>query len=337
MSFLVGLVLLLGVVYGVRTFIKYNGWMDGSDQIISSGKYWTISGAVLALFVLYNSIIIVPVGFMYVGVWFGTVQQKAYTAGWQPVNPMLDFVTMDARQINAEFESVANEGTKPGDNIVTAVSKNNLPLTVDVTYMFRLNPTWAWWVYANYGNDTTYLSNLIKRVAQTATKNATANFTDEEATTSKRIALAEQMKSDFEDGLVANIMEQGLPRAAAQEVFHVMPAQLSKVLPPTQVIDAISNKAAALQDLERQKTLTSIAMEVANRRAQEGAGVNKLFEQLPKGFNAEQISHVLRALADKTRSDAELKAVETGKVNAIVFSTAGAMPAVTVPSGPPAQ
>lgn len=333
MGFLVGLALLIGGAYGLYFFLDE---LIGS-QSISSEKYWTVSGGILALFILWNAIIIVPVGSTYVGVWFGTVQQTEYTAGLQLVNPMMGFTRMDVRQINAEFESVANEGTRPGDNVVTAVSKNNLPLTVDVTYMFRLNPKWAWWVYANYGNDTAYLSNLIKRVAQTATKNATANFTDEEATTSKRLALAEQMRSDFQSGLVANIMEQGLKSVAAKEVFQIMPAQLSKVLPPQQVIDAISNKAAASQDLERQKTLTLIAMEVANRRAQEGEGVNKLFEKLPRGFTAEQISHVLRALADKTRSDAELKAVETGKVNAMVFSTAGAMPAVTVPSGSPAQ
>ncbi|TRZ52490.1 hypothetical protein D4R99_02655, partial [bacterium] len=120
--------------------------------------------------------------------------------------------------------------------------------------------------------------------------------------------------------LVGNITKLGLPAADAEQVFNILPVMLSKVLPPDAVVISISNKAAALQDLERQKTLTSIAQEVANRRAQEGSGVSKLFAELPKDVKPEQIAIVLRALAEKTRSDAELKAVESGKISSMIIS-----------------
>ncbi|MCX6739448.1 MAG: SPFH domain-containing protein [Candidatus Parcubacteria bacterium] len=275
-------------------------------------------GAILAAFIVYNSLIIVPPGETYVGVWFGTVQEQTYSQGMEFVNPMLSFHSMNVRQRDAEFKSASGQAVSESD--VTAVSSNNLPMTIDVTYLYTLNQKYAWWVYRNIGDDTSYYQNLIVRAAKTATRNATAEFTDEQAMTSKRVELSDKMAKDFEATLVQNMEQRGLSKADAEQVFTVLPVMLSKILPPEAVITAISNKAAALQDLERQKTLTSIAQEVANRRAQEGSGVNKLFAELPKDVKPEQIAIVLRALAEKTRSDAELKAVESGKVSSMIIS-----------------
>lgn len=322
MSFIIGAVFFLLV--GYITF-KYAGNFFKNTGILKMA--W---GAVFILFIFMNSVIVVPVGATYAGVWFGNVQEKSYEQGLQLVNPMLSFERMNIRQINAEFVSTSGTGKTTGDNEVTAVSKNNLPLTVDVTYMFHLNSKWAWWVYKTYGGDETYFNNLIRIAAQTATKNATSEFTDEEAMTSKRAGLEQKMEAEFKKVLTSNIISQGkgVDIKLAEEVFTILPVQLSKVLPPEQVIAAISNKAAALQDLERQHTLTEIATEIANRREKEGLGINKLFSQLPSGFTPEQIATVLQALATKNNSDAIMKAVETNQVKDLLLN-AGNQIAIT--------
>lgn len=55
-------------------------------------------------------------------------------------------------------------------------------------------------------------------------------------------------------------------------------------------------------------------------RKKEGAGVTNLFEELPKNFTSAEISEVLAALANKTRADAMLKAVESGQVKTIIMN-----------------
>jgi len=313
MGFLLGLSFLVAVFFLIPVMIRQTTGEEKIPTVINISY-----GAILIAFIVYNSLIIVPPGETYVGVWFGTVQEQTYSQGMKFVNPMLSFNSMNVRQRDAEFKSASGQAVSESD--VTAVSSNNLPMTIDVTYLYTLNQKYAWWVYRNIGDDTSYYQNLIVRAAKTATRNATAEFTDEQAMTSKRVELSDKMAKDFEATLVQNMEQRGLSKADAEQVFTVLPVMLSKILPPEAVITAISNKAAALQDLERQKTLTSIAQEVANRRAQEGSGVSKLFAELPKDVKPEQIAIVLRALAEKTRSDAELKAVESGKISSMIIS-----------------
>ncbi len=326
MGFLFGLTVFVAIFFLIPVIVR--GITENNGAKVPTAINISY-GALLAAFIFYNSLIIVPPGETYVGVWFGTVQEQTYSQGMEFVNPMLSFHPMDVRQRDAEFKSASGQAVSESD--VTAVSSNNLPMTIDVTYLYTLNQKYAWWVYRNIGDDTSYYQNLIVRAAKTATRNATAEFTDEQAMTSKRVELSDKMAKDFESALVQNMEQRGLSKADAEQVFTVLPVMLSKVLPPEAVITAISNKAAALQDLERQKTLTSIAQEVANRRAQEGSGVNKLFAELPKDVKPEQIAIVLRALAEKTRSDAELKAVESGKVTSMIIS-GGNNPVAVVPT-----
>lgn len=94
---------------------------------------------------------------------------------------------------------------------------------------------------------------------------------------------------------------------------------LRDVRPDAKVLNAISEKVAAEEDLKRQRVLTEIARQEAERRANEGIGVARLFSELPQGFSPDQIRAVLAALADKQRADALTKAVESGKVNVMVL------------------
>lgn len=103
--------------------------------------------------------------------------------------------------------------------------------------------------------------------------------------------------------------------------------QLRKILPPQKVLNAVSEKVAAQEDLERQKTLTRIAEEEARRRQNEGRGVKNLFTELPAGLKPSEIREVLAAIADKTRAEATMKAVETGQVQIMIMY--GTQPAIS--------
>ena len=192
-------------------------------------------------------------------------------------------------------------------------------MTIDTTYAWKLNPAYAWWVYRHMGLDEAYINSLIKQAARSATREAAAGFTSDEATTSKREEFAFAMEAQFGKHLVADLVRQGLPLEEAKQVFVVLPVQLRKALPPGKVLNAISEKAAAEQDLQRQVTLTSIAKQEAERRGNEGLGVKNLFDALPTGFTAEQIAMVLNALANKEKADAFMKGVSTGTINTMVI------------------
>lgn len=291
------------------------------DRDVATRTYGLMSTAFFAMFFLWsgcNMLTIVQPGTTAIGVFLGNVQQREYGEGLHFVNPMLSFARMSVRREIVDFHSGKSAEQTTGDE-VTAVSSNNLQLFIDVTYPYKLNPRYAWWVYQNIGYDERYREQLIKTAARNATRNATAHYTPEEATTTKREELALSMEQQFRTLLIADMVKQGLSDKAAEEVFTVLPVQLRKVLPPDKVLNSIAEKESALQDLQRQTTLTEIAQQQALRRANEGLGVKKLFDNLPSNFTPQEIGLVLEALATKERGDAMMKAVETGQVQALVF------------------
>ncbi|MES2668432.1 MAG: SPFH domain-containing protein [Patescibacteria group bacterium] len=292
----------------------------------------SLGGLLLLVWVivmLWQSILIVSAGKVKVGTLLGTVQESSYNQGFHLVNPFLSFNEFSVRRQILEFQSGSADNN--GDNVV-AVSSDNLPLDVDVTYAFRLNPRYAWWVYRHIGNEETFINDLVSQAARSATRSVAAHFDSNEATTTNRDGLARRMGQDFRGRLIEDMVLQGLPREQAEQVFTVLPVQLRRVLPPARVQSAIADRAASLQDLERQRTLTQIAVQEAERRAQEGAGVRRLFEELPTGFSAPEISIVLNAIANKERADAQMLAVRNGRVSVMVMDGGGN---VTVP--PPAK
>ncbi|HEY4486427.1 MAG TPA: SPFH domain-containing protein [Candidatus Paceibacterota bacterium] len=312
MIFAVGLAALLVVLVSV---VKFWPQPSSGEPQHRRGATWVVI-ALVSIWTGLNSFTSISVGSTGVGVRFQNVQTRAYTEGVQLVNPFLDFHAMSARRQVIEFH--AGEKDKVNEDVVS-LSSNNVPMTIDVTYAWQLNPRYAWWVYRHMGLDDSYRNSLIKQVARSATRAAAAKFTSDEATTSKRNEFTLEMEKEFSDHLVADLVRQGLPLEDAKQVFIVLPIQLRKALPPEKVLNAISDKAAAEQDLQRQVTLTAIARQEAERRSNEGLGVSKLFDELPKGFTAEQIAMVVNALANKEKADAFMKAVLTGNVNTMVI------------------
>ncbi|KXJ99845.1 MAG: SPFH domain / Band 7 family protein [Parcubacteria bacterium OLB19] len=281
-----------------------------------SSFYILISTAVTILVIMYNSFIMVPVGTIYVASLFNTMQTRSYTEGFHTVNPFLDFSKMSARKTAIHF---GGGDASEGDGGMISQSKNNLPLIVEATFSFVINPVYAYWVFQRMGNDESYINSLIIPVTRSAVRSSVSQYTSEEATTSKREELAVTMEEKFLEHLVSDLVSQGMEKSDAQKVFTILPVQIRKVLPPQKVLNAIAEKAAADEDLAKQKTLTFVAEEEANRRGNEGKGITNLFSSLPTGFTPEQIALIINAISNNTKATAFLKGVENGSINTIVI------------------
>lgn len=204
---------------------------------------------------------------------------------------------------------------------VIASDKN--PLTVTVGFAVKLNTALAWKVQQKVGQ--MYFDNFVVPAGQTATRLGFANFPWDAAATSERAAVEAAILKEFRNVLYQQFMSAGLTKEETEAALIIAPVQLRESLPDGKVLNSVAEKTAALQDLERQGTLTDIATKEAERRGQEGAGVKLLFEALPADFTPAEISEVLGALANKTRADAMLKAVESGQIDTVIMNgdTAG--------------
>lgn len=269
----------------------------------------------------------VPPGHVAVASLFGAVQQRVYGEGLHFVNPLYVFEQFSVRRTMFDFSGTDNQRGRAGEQIV-AVSSDSTPLTIDVGFPLSLNAASGWQMYQRFGRQNVIARQLIIPAARAAIRDVVATFSWRDAATVSRDRLAQRIEERFRALVVQDLTAAGFSEQEAGTTFTIQPVQLRKILPPAKVLNAVSEKIAAEEDLERQKTLTKIAEEVANRRQNEGRGVANLFAELPKGFQPSQIRQVLAAIADKTRAEAMMKAVETGQVRVIVMN--GSQPAITV-------
>jgi len=259
----------------------------------------------LVALTLLNSVIVIDNNEVGVEKRFGQTLRSAYLPDVHFVRPWSTISRYEAMPIPF---SVAG----------SVVTSDSNPLTVDVGFATKLNPAYAWRVQVTVGEN--YFERIVKPAAQTAVRDGFAGFSWTEATTSKRDVVQNAVQGNFIRIVSEQLVAMGMTAEESRNALVFSPVQFRQASPDPKVLNAVAERSAALQDLDRQKTLTDIAAEEALRRAKEGEGVTNLFNQLPKGFTSSEIAEVLGALAAKTRADAMLKAVESNQVDTIVMN-----------------
>ncbi len=299
-----------------------------TGAMVGSGILFTVAAGL----VIATAIRIVPPGHVGVATLFGAVQPGVYDEGLHVVNPFYSLEEFSIRRTMFDFRGSESNGNgrhgSAGTEIVS-VSADSTPLTVDIGFPLRLNGPIAWKIFQRIGPQRVVAYQLVIPAARSAVRDAVAGFSWRDAATVSRDRLAARIEARFRELVERDLIAAGFPEEEARQTFTIQPVQLRKVLPPNKVLNAVAEKIAAEEDLERQKTLTQIAEEEARRRQNEGRGVNNLFAELPQGFSPSQIREVLGAIADKTRAEAMMKAVETGQVQVVVMN--GTQPSIAVP------
>ncbi len=282
-----------------------------------------LSGLAAVGFFLFSAVVTVPAGHVAVPSLFGKVKGTVLGEGLHLTNPLYAFQRFSVRRRILEFS---------GQTQIISISRDGTPLSIDAGIPVQLNGPLAWKVYRRIGNQQVFTAQLLAPAARSAVRDAAATLPWIEATTSGRERLASEVEKRFRRLVEQDLEVAGFSAEEAAAVFTILPVQLRKILPPQKVLNAVSEKLAAEEDLQKQVTLTRIAEEEAKRRRNEGRGVKNLFAELPKGFTPGQIREVLNAIADKTRAEALMKAVESGEVSVIVME-GGQTPAIAVPGG----
>lgn len=321
----------LGAAFVIRHIIRKNAWEDDHyhlngeerkkhDQM--KPRFPNLAPPILLGVILgagIGSIARVPAGHVGVPVMFGAVSDYTITEGVSLVSPLETIVKMDGRRYQYDFG---------GDDRLISVSADENPLTMDVAFPITLRPDSANLVYQRIGGDDRYRRQL-RTHAREAVRRVVARYEWNDVVTKKRDEVARELRIAFERNVTQDLIAHGFSELQAGKAFIFSDVQMRRALPDQKVLNAIAEKVASQQDLERQEVLTEIAQEEANRRANEGAGVSNLFAELPDGFTPEQIRLILDATSNKTKAEALMRAVESGKVEFMVLD-GGALPSVGV-------
>lgn len=248
----------------------------------------------------------------YLTVFGSVVENAAYGEGPHMVNPMASAHTLKVQEVRYRYEP-----NKQDDGSNVAISKDGVSMDIQATFPAALNAKMAWKIGQRLGKNGYH--EMMRQSAYAAVRTTMSQYNWEEA-----IKNQQKFSLDLGDAYEASVQENlerlGMTQQEAQTAVTFIPPKIRRMIPPKRIRQAINEESAAERDLNRQKTLTMIAKEEANRRANEGVGVKKMFSELPSQYSTEQMSSIIEALANKTRAEALVKAVENGNVNTIVIS-----------------
>ena len=97
----------------------------------------------ILLGVATSSFVQIDAGHVGVKKLFGKVQPTVLTSGLNFVNPLYEIDRLDVRTQNYTMSGVSDEGHKQGDDAIRVLTADGLEVTIDLTVLYRVNPSEA--------------------------------------------------------------------------------------------------------------------------------------------------------------------------------------------------
>jgi hypothetical protein len=315
------LLLIASTIFAISRSGKLNSTGQRVAKVLSS-----IFFGIALLLVIYNSIGTVSTGHVAVKSFGGRVVLGEYFSEGAYIKPF--WIDVEEMQVNRREVSKENATVFTSDEHEMTVTLSSIP--------YRLNPKYAAAVRRHFGGDEQFHEGIVSRSSAAALRDAYAGITETDALIGDREKVATSITTLFS----AQVREQlrkfdafmELDEEELEQVIIALPTQLGPVLPPERVRTAMAESKAAVIELQRQETLTSIAVEEAKRRKEEGSGIAKFLEGLPQDIDHSSAVQLLYASAEMERAKAFTQAVQDGKVSIAYVTEQGSNATIPTPA-----
>jgi len=206
-----------------------------------------ISFACIVLVAL--SVVTIPAGHVGLHDLFGQVSDQEMQPGLHFKNPVASVHRMSVK---------TQQFSMSGVDAISALTKEGLTVSLDITVLYRLNPSKADEVYTTIGEE--YVSVIVRPQIRTVIREIVANYEAKELYSEARQTIATEIAVDLEPELASRniILERVLLR-------HI---QL-----PSQLVDSIEQKLVAEQEAERMEFVLQKESQEAERKVIEANGV----------------------------------------------------------------
>jgi len=213
---------------------------------------------IVLVVVLFLSIVTIPAG--HVGVYnlFGVVDDTEWQPGLHFKNPLASVDKMSVKTQEYTMTFTKGEGAKHGSDVISSLTKEGLSVDLDMTILYRLNPTYASDVYQTIGKD--YVGVIVRPQIRTVIREVVAKYEAKQLYSEDRQAVALEIAQELEPELLSRgiILERVLIR-------HIqLPAQLTT---------SIEDKLVAEQNAEKYVFVLQQEEREAERKIIEAQGI----------------------------------------------------------------
>jgi regulator of protease activity HflC (stomatin/prohibitin superfamily) len=158
--------MILSIILGAILLIASFTLKNNQNQFSKFSQTLKIIGVLVILLGLFSSMFKqIDAGKVGVMSLYGSVQPEVLTSGLHLINPLLDVTDYDTQTQNYTMSAVHEEGAQEGDDAIRVLSNDGLEVVIDLTVLYRVDPTAAPKIFKQIG--VNYTDKIVRPVTRT--------------------------------------------------------------------------------------------------------------------------------------------------------------------------
>jgi regulator of protease activity HflC (stomatin/prohibitin superfamily) len=232
--------------------------------------------AIIALGLLFSVFKVVEPGKVGVQVLFGRVQDDVLESGLHIINPLVDVTTFDIQTQNYTMSAVHTEGQVQGDDAIRVLSSDGLEVTIDLSVLYKVNPTKAPFILQNIGMD--YVDKIVRTVSRTAIRDNAVNYA--------AVDLYSVKRQEFQDKI-----NRTISLSFAKRGLELQQILIRNISLPASVRASIESKINAEQEAQKMQFVLQKERQEADRKRVEAQGIADYQKILSTGLSDKQLQY----------------------------------------------
>ncbi len=247
------------IILGIIVFVIGAGLVRSETPFSRfSGQIRVTGIVVISIGVLTASVKQVDAGYVGVKSLFGKVQNESLASGLNFINPLMDVTTIDVRTLNYTMSGVHDEGTKSGDDAIKVLTSDGLEVTIDLSVLYRVNPTEAGRMLKEIGVD--FEDKIVRPITRTRIRDNSVYY--------EAVALYSTKRDEFQARIFKTIETDFKKRGLILENLLVRNITL-----PASVKSTIEQKINAEQEAQKMQFVLQKEKQEAERKRVEAQGI----------------------------------------------------------------
>lgn len=229
----------------------------------------------------------------YVGVksLFGKVQTESLSSGLNFINPLISVTPIDIRTQNYTMSGVHDEGSKSGDDAIKVLTSDGLEVTIDLSVLYRVNPTEAPRLLKEIGID--FEDKIVRPITRTRIRDNSVYY--------EAVALYSTKRDEFQSRIFKTIENDFKSRGLILENLLVRNITL-----PASVKSTIEQKINAEQEAQKMQFVLQKEKQEAERKRVEAQGISDYQRIISESLSDRQLQYeqikAMRELAGSANS-----------------------------------
>ena len=247
------------IILGIIVFVIGASLLRSESPFSRFAGQIRITGLViLSIGVLTACVKQVDAGYVGVKSLFGKVQNESLSSGLNFINPLMDVTTIDVRTLNYTMSGVHDEGTKSGDDAIKVLTSDGLEVTIDLSVLYRVNPSEAGRMLREIGVD--FEDKIVRPITRTRIRDNSVYY--------EAVALYSTKRDEFQTRIFKTIETDFNKRGLILENLLVRNITL-----PASVKSTIEQKINAEQEAQKMQFVLQKEKQEAERKRVEAQGI----------------------------------------------------------------